>query len=130
MAVKKRTYKKLTKKDKEWNKQFKEDMITKGFREPDKKPLNRKKFIEETKELWEKRDTGYLYYIHFFTAVSYMIGKREGHNLRFSPEAVGVAKVLRIILRLADFHKGLKDRGETQYKIGDEYEYVKDIIEM
>ena len=130
MAVKKRTYKKLTKKDKEWNKQFKEDMIKKGFRDPDKKPLNRKKFIEETKELWEKKDTGYLYYIHFLTAVSYMIGKREGHNLRFSPEAVGVAKVLRIILRLADFHKELKDRGETQYKVMDEYECVKDIIEM
>ena len=56
----------MTKKEIKLRAEIKKSLQTKGLLPPDKKRLNRKKFIEEATEQWEKRDLGCIlwdYYI-------------------------------------------------------------------
>ena len=62
-------------------------------------------------------------------AMSYMLG-HSGKDMRLSLEAVGVAKVLKIAMRLREFSEELKAKGETEYKIIDQYNYIKDIMDL
>ena len=60
--------------------------------------------------------------------ISIMLGHTEQH-LRASPEAVGVAKTLKLALRLKEFHDKLKAEGRGTYTMGEQYEYIKDILD-
>jgi len=48
---------------------------------------------------------------------------------RVSPEAVGAAKLLKAALRLQKFQKMVQERGDTTYKLSEEYGYIKDILD-
>lgn len=61
-------------------------------------------------------------------AMSYMLGHME-KGMRLSREAVGAAKVLKIAMRLREFSEGLKAKGEHEYKVIDQYNYIKDILD-
>lgn len=51
----KKKYKKLTNKEKQLNKEFREEMRERGILPPVKPKLNRRKFAQEVREEWEKR---------------------------------------------------------------------------
>lgn len=52
------------------------------------------------------------------------------HNTsRASLEAVGAAKVLKLAMRLREFSEELKAKGEHEYKLADQYNYIKDILD-
>lgn len=125
MAAKK--YRRLTNKEKQFNKEFRQQMINEGIRQPPKAKLNRKKYIEETEALWENRDRDTAHYMYFVLAVSYMLGHRD-RNWKVSPEAIGAAKVLRLILRLEEFDRKLELEGRTTYKVDEQIEFIMDII--
>ena len=127
MAKKKR----LTSKEKKLNAEIKKELQEKGILPPDKPKLNRKKFIEEAKTEWNSRDKEcFVWDAYLMEAISYMLGHTEkGMSMRLSSEAVGVAKILKIAMRLREFSKGLKERGEHEYKLVDQYNYIKDILD-
>lgn len=126
MAVKR----KLTKREKKANAAFKKEMQEKGILPPDKPRLNREKYIKEAVEEWSGRNVDCMIWdIYLERATNWMIGHVERRGLRRSLEAVGAAKVLKIAVRLEKFSRELKEKGQTQYKLNEEYDYIKDIMD-
>lgn len=120
--------KRLSNREKKQNAEFKKELQKRGVIPPDKPRLNRQKFIDEVKAEWNSRDKECLIWdVYVMQAMSLMIGHME-KDLRLSREAVGAAKVLKIAMKLRDFSEGLKAKGETEYKIADQYNYIKDIM--
>lgn len=100
-----------------------------GILPPDKPKLNRKKFIEETRSEWNNRDKEcFIWDEYLMQAMSYMLGHVEKGG-RVSSEAVGAAKVLKLGMRLREFSEELKAKGEHEYKVVDQYNYIKDILD-
>lgn len=125
MANKKR----LTNREKKERAELKQRMQEKGILPPDKPKLNRKKFIEEAKAEWDNRNKGcFVWDVYLMRAISYMLGHLE-KDLRPSREAVGVAKVLKIAMRLRKFSEELEAKGEHEYRVLDQYNYIKDILD-
>lgn len=109
---------------------LKKELQEKGILPQDKKPLNRKKFVEEAQEAWNGRSGGcYLWEHYLIKAIFYMLGRTEKGSLRLSQEAVAAAKILKIAIRIKEFQDGIREKGQHEYKIIDEYEYIKDILE-
>ncbi len=125
MANKKR----LTNREKKERAELKQRMQEKGILPPDKPKLNRKKFIEEAKAEWDNRNKGcFVWDVYLMRAISYMLGHLE-KDLRPSREAVGVAKVLKSAMRLRKFSEELEAKGEHEYRVLDQYNYIKDILD-
>ena len=121
--------KKMNKSERKIRSDVKKDMQKKGLVPPDKPRLNRKKYIEEAKEEWNGKDGEYYGWdIWLNAAISYMLLRKDQH-LRVSSEAVGVAKTLKLAIRLKEFHDKLKAEERTSYTIGEQYDYIRDILD-
>ncbi len=119
----------MTKREKKARADARAMLKEQGVLPPDKKPLNRKKFIEEAVKEWEGRDGGALLWDRYLMkAFAEMMAHRD-RKMRVSLEAVGAAKVLRLAVRIQKFEKQVQERGETTYNVKDLYEYVKDIMD-
>lgn len=126
MAKKKR----LTNKEKKFNAEAKKRLQEQGILPPDKPKLNRKKFIEEARTEWNTRSNDCYIWEHYLVeAITYMLCQTEGISSRASAEAVGAAKVLKIAMRLREFSEELREKGEHEYKLTDQYNYIKDILD-
>ena len=123
--------KRMTEREKKERARIKKELQKKGFLPPDKKPLNREKFIKEAEDEWNSKayDSTLVWSYWLMRAVVVMMGHTERKSMRLSPEAVGAAKVLKLAIRLRKFNKMVEDRGDTEYKISEEYDYIKDIYE-
>ncbi|MCM1258444.1 MAG: hypothetical protein NC307_11400 [Roseburia sp.] len=121
--------KRLTQKEKKYNAQFKKEMQEKGIIPPDKPKLNRKKFVDEALAEWNNRPKDYVWEIYLLKAFGFILAKTEGRSLRVSLEAVGAAKVLKLAIRLYQFHKKLVEEGRAEYKLMEQLEYIKDILD-
>lgn len=124
--------KRLSDRQKRQNAAIKKQLQEEGILPPDKPRLNRQKFIDEVKEEWADRDVGrriscWEYYMGM--AIAYMLEHR-GKDRRPSLEAVGVAKVLKIAMRLQEFSKRLREKGEDEYNLMNQYSYIKDIMDL
>lgn len=120
----------MTKKERAERAKFKKQMQAKGILPPDKRKLNRKKFVEEARQEWNARDKDcYVWDIYLLDAVSIMLGDVEQRTLRVSSEAVGTAKCLKLAVRLKKFAEMVKARGDTTYTLKEKYDYIRDIIE-
>lgn len=121
--------KKMTKAEKAMNARVKKRLQEEGVLPPDKPRLNRKKFIKDAEMRWNERQAGfYGWDIYLHKAMGIMLGHTDQH-LRASPEAVGVAKTLMLALRLKEFGDKLKAEGRNTYTIGEQYEYIRDILD-
>lgn len=121
--------KRLSDKEKRKNTEIKRRLQKEGFLPPDKPRLNRKKFIDEATEEWNNRDEDCLVWeFYIMQAISYMLG-HSGKDMRLSLEAVGAAKVLKTAMKLRKFSEELKAKGEDQYNVMDQYNYIKDILD-
>lgn len=122
--------KRLTNREKQERAKFKKQLQAEGALPPDKPKLNRKKFIEEAEEEWNGRDKGcYIWDLYLMHAISYMLGHFDKKDLRMSREAVGAAKILKIAMRLREFSEAMEAKGENEYKLIDQYNYIKDILD-
>ena len=126
MAAKK---KRLTQKEKKQSAEIKKELQEKGIIPPDKPRLNRKKFVDGAMEEWNNRPQCYVWEIYLIKAFGFILAKTEGRNFRVSQEAVGAAKVLKLAIRLYQFHMKLKEEGRTEYKVVEEFEYIRDILD-
>lgn len=121
--------KKLTNREKKINAEVKRELQEKGLLPPDKPKLNRKKFIEEAEAEWNRWDMEcYLWDCYVMEALSYVMAQTEGRSCRASLEAVGAAKVLRLAIRFREFYEMVREKGEQEYKLIDQYNYVRDIL--
>ena len=123
--------KKMTAKEKAERAKIKKELQADGIIPLDKKPLNRKKFIEEaTAEFAQAYDDSvYDVLLYLLEAVQVMMAHgtiKEKHSL----QAVGAAKTLKIAVRLKQFSEKLSSEGRTTYKIGEKYDYIKDSIDL
>lgn len=122
--------KRLTQKEKELNARIKKEWQEKGIIPPDKPRLNRKKFIKEAMEEWNNRPSSlYMWDIYLHKAFEIILAKTEGRNFQVSKEAVGAAKVLKLAIRIQQFHMKLKEESREEYTIGEMLEYIKDILD-
>ena len=121
--------KRMTNKEKALNAQIKKEMQEKGIIPPDKPKLNRKRYVEEARDEWNGKDKEfYAWEIFLYEAISLMLGKVD-RNLRVTQEAVGVAKCLKLALRLKEFHDKLEAEGRKEYKFREKLEFIKDIVD-
>lgn len=120
---------KMTQKEKKVRAAAKRRLQEKGIIPPDKPRLDRKKFIAEAKREWEAREPGSVWIVYLMNAISYMLGHTEKKSLRHSSEAVAAAKILKLAVRLRQFDAALTEKGEREYRLVDQYEYIKDILE-
>lgn len=119
----------MTKKEQKERAAIKKKLQQDGILPPDKKPLNRKKFIELAREEWASRERGVLIWdIYLMKAFAEVLALTD-RRCRASPEAVGAAKVLRLAVRMQQFEKIVRDRGDGRYSVAELYEYTKDILE-
>lgn len=122
--------KKLTSREKKERADFKKRMQEKGIIPPDKRKLNRKKFIKEAMAEWDGRsDECCIWEYYIEEAICYMLHQTEGISTRVSLEAVGAAKVLKLAIRLQEFEKTVEERGERGYSLGEQYDYIRDILD-
>lgn len=121
--------KRLTNKEKQHNKEIKKELQAAGLLPPDKPRLNRKKFVEEAVAAWDGRDKECIIWdVFIMKAITYLLGHSTCRTNGLSLEAVGAAKVLMVALRLQEFQKGLEEQGQKQYRIVDEFNFIKDIL--
>lgn len=119
----------MTKKEIKRRAEIKKSLQAKGLLPPDKKKLNRKKFIDEAREQWEKRDrTCFNWEFYIMRALVWMTSYTDNRG-NSSLEAVGAAKVYKIALRFKEFEDEKQRLGETKYKFKELYESVKEIME-
>ena len=120
--------KKLTAKEKKMNAETKKRLQEQGIIPPDKLKLNRKKYVEEARQEWNEKDNScYIWDCYLYEAVSIMLGATD-RNLRVSPEAVGVAKCLKLAIRLKQFSDKLKAEGREKYTLKEQLEFIRDIL--
>ena len=121
--------KKMTAREKKLRADFKKKLQAEGKLPPDKPKLNRKKYVEEARAEWNGRDAGcFIWDLRLYQAISITLCLKD-KNFRTSPEAIGVAKTLKLAMRLKEFGDKLKEEGRTEYTYNEQYEYIKDILE-
>lgn len=110
------------------NAKVKKKLQEEGILPPDKPRMNRKKYIEEAVAEWDGRELDYYgWELYLHRAIVIMLGQTDQY-LRTSPEAVGVAKTLKLAIRLKEFSNKLKEEGRCNYTLIEQYEYIKDIL--
>ena len=102
--------------------EIKKQMQAKGLLPLDKKKLNRKKFIEEIKEDWRRREDNFQCTMMLYRAAQWMFTHGKGIS-GVSLEAVGAAKIFKIAMTIYDKRAEIKT-------LGDEYEAIKEIMAM
>lgn len=126
MAGKKR----LSNREKRLREEVRKELQDKGMLPPDKPRLNRKKFVEGAEAAWNARDKDcHIWDVFLMQAFGYMLAHIGRRGTSPTLEAVGAAKVLMVALRLQEFYKTLKERGQEQYSVVDQYKFVKDILD-
>ena len=119
----------MTKKEIKLRAEIKKSLQAKGILPPDKKKLNRKKFIDEAREEWKKRDFGCTLWDFYIQQALVWMTSYTDMNLRPSPQAVGAAKVYKIALRFKEFEEEIQKSGQSAYTVGELYDSVKEIME-
>ena len=90
----------------------------------EKKPMNRKKFIDEARSVYESMD--------FLDNLPYLIwgiSEMLAHTTDLKPDlqAVGVAKVILLAQRRREFEQAKRAQGESTWRVGELVDAVMDI---
>lgn len=127
MADRKRE--RMTNAEKSAKARMKREMQEKGIIPPDKPKLNRRRYIDQAVQEWNGRDRDFrAWELYLYEAIGIMIGKRD-RNFRLTQEAVGAAKCLKLAVRLKEFSDRLRAEGRKEHTLGEETEYIKDILD-
>ena len=124
MATKK--VKRMTAREKKLAAEARAELRAKGLMPPAKKPLNRKKFVDEAKKIYEEESKEYDFSLYLFWALGEMMGHRDA-ECRIDLEAVGAAKIIHLAKRRRDFEKEQKAQGKEKWSIGELCDAMMDI---
>ena len=119
--------KRMTAREKKARAEFKKLMQEKGVIPPDKPKMNRKKFVESAEEEWNSQKDMYGLMAFLPEALGLVLHDKD-RNGRVTLEAVGVARMMKLAVRLRTFYEELKKEGRTTYKVKEQYEYIEDIL--
>ncbi len=119
-------HKRMTAEQKRIRAEVKKDLQQKGLLPPAKKPLNRKRFVAEARDILRAETDWYQlnYYLHW--ALIEMMG-HMGSNYTLDLEAVGAAKVIHLAKRRMDFEAEQKAQGKDEWTVGEMCDAVMDI---
>lgn len=117
----------MTVREKEERARIKKMLQEEGALPPDKPRLNRKKYVEEAKQEWNERDR-LAWDIYLYEAISIMLGTTD-RKLRVTQEAIGVAKCLKLAIRLKEFYGKIRSEGRMEYTIKEQIEFIRDILD-
>lgn len=96
MAAKKG--KRMTAREKKLAAEARAELREKGLMPPVKKPLNRKKYVDEAKKIYEEESKKHDFTLYLIWALWEMMG-HTGSDHRLDLEAVGAAKVIHLAKR-------------------------------
>lgn len=118
----------MTKRAKKLRREIKKDLQERGLIPHDKARLNRKKFLKEAVESWDNNEVALIADVYFNEAVSWMLP--AGYpNGKVNSEMIGIAKLMKLMLRLNEFHEMVQKRKSKTYNMMEQHEYIKDILE-
>lgn len=120
--------KRMTQKQKNANRDVKKKLQAEGVLPPDKKKLNRKKFIDDTINEWRNREYSPIWDIYLAEA-ALVISARTDRKYNVSPEAVGAAKVLKMALKTKEFEDKMREEGRTKYTYQEKIDYLWDTFQ-
>lgn len=127
MSGKRSAPKKMTAREKADRARIRKELREEGLLPPAKRPLNRKKFCEEAREIFQS-DYGIDFPIYVYWAIAEMLEHTDKTTGTLSREAVGAAKVLKLAKARMDFEAARRERGEpSKHKRGELIEAVEDI---
>lgn len=126
MLVKKK-YKKLTNREKEFNRKLREQMRAEGILPPIKPKLNRKKFLEETKKEYAENIMTLCDIQNVIEAIEWLT---PTSLLKITSEDVGVIKIMKVAVEIKKFKEEKKNQGELSYNVIELYERIKPIREL
>ena len=119
--------KRMTAKEIREKAEIKKRLQEEGILQTDKPRLDRKRFVEEAeRQLREWDSWSMLPYLTW--GLLEMLEKRERSG-RYSLEAVGAAKAIRLAIERAAFEKEKREAGKSAYTASELYERVKDIYD-
>lgn len=118
MAQKK---KRMTMAEKKYLAEFRKEMREEGILPPVKKRLDRKAFLQETFEEFDRLER-YSDLSCLYEAISWMVSRNQDRKI--TPEQVGVLKMMRIAVAIKDFYDRKRAAGESTYEIKELYEKV------
>lgn len=116
MAQKK---KRMTNAEKKYRTEWRQEMREKGFLPPVKKRLDRKSFLQETFEEFDRLER-YTDLSCLYEAIAWMVSRNQDRNV--TAEQVGVLKMMRIAVAIKDFHDQKRATGESTYELKEFYE--------
>ena len=127
----KKTYKRMTQREKEQRKSIRAELRAEGLIPPVKPRLNRAAFRDETIQMWkeawgENSERGELMSYYLACAITAMLVYTRADKV--TPEIVGALKLLRIAVEYRSFEKKKRKEGARTYKIQDLYDEVIDPI--
>ena len=126
MLVKKK-YKKLTNREKEFNRKLREQMRAEGILPPIKPKLNRKKFLEETKKEYAENIMTLCDIQKVIEAIEWLT---PTSLLKITSEDVGVIKIMKVAVEIKKFKEEKKNQGELSDNVIELYERIKPIREL
>lgn len=126
MANEKR--KKMTEREKKERAKIRRELQEKGVLSAPKKPLNRKKFIEEAKALLHAENNGRDFDRYLIWALVEMLGHRD-RDFHPDGEAVGAAKIVHLAKARQRFEQEQQAQGRTEWTVGEMLDAVIDIYE-
>lgn len=86
---------------------------------------DKEKFIEEAKQVWDTREPS-RYWDHYLAEATGLMLGQVTSDFQVSPEAIGVAKVMKLAVRLQEFH----EKNKAENRVWEEkLNYVKDILD-
>lgn len=119
----------MTVREKEERARIKKMLQEEGVLPPDKPRLNRKNYVEEARQEWNERDREFLAWeIYLYEAIVIMLGTVD-RRLRVTQEAIGVAKCLKLAIRLKEFYDKIRSEGRTEYTMKEQIEFIRDILD-
>lgn len=118
---------KMTAREKQLAAEVRAELREKGLMPEKKKPLNRKRFIEEARDILREDGTEYGFTLYLYWALGEMMGHTDGQSLSPDLEAVGAAKAIRLAKARMDFEAAQKAQGRAQWTVGELCEAVMDV---
>ena len=113
---------KMTEREKQFRKSARDELRKAGLLPPTKKPLNRKKFVEEAKSMLDQE----IRPAYLLWALTEMMN-HGGANRQLDLEAVGAAKVIHLAKRRMDFEQEQQAKGRTKWTIGELCDALMDV---
>lgn len=111
--------KRMTNAEKKFRAEWRQEMREKGYLPPVKKRLDRKSFLQETFEEFDRLER-YTDLSCLYEAIAWMVSRNQEKDI--TAEQIGVLKMMKIAVAIKDFYDQKSAVGESTYTFNEIYE--------